>query len=57
MAGSLKEPRIITDYHPESVCILPAGFCVDDQPWGTIGQRFEKRRGPVTCRLAPTVPR
>jgi hypothetical protein len=33
MTGKLTEPRVITDYRQEPVCILPAGFYLDDARW------------------------
>jgi hypothetical protein len=43
MTGKLREPRVITDYRHEPVCILPAGFYLDDTLWETIWQRFEEK--------------
>ena len=43
MAGILKEPRVITDYRREPVCILPAGFYFDDERWRQIWQCFEEK--------------
>ena len=43
MSGKLKEPRVITDHRREPVCILPAGFCFDDERWEKIWQRFEEK--------------
>jgi len=36
MAGKLKETEVITDYNNEPVCILPAGFYLDDDRWEAI---------------------
>ncbi len=41
MTGKLTEPRVITDYRREPVCILPAGFHLDDSRWAAIWQRYE----------------
>jgi hypothetical protein len=43
MPGKLNEPRVITDYRREPVCILPAGFHLDDARWEAIWQRFEEK--------------
>lgn len=48
MAGKLTEPRIITDYRQEPVCILPAGFYLDDQRWDAIWQRFGLKGSSLT---------
>lgn len=43
MTGKLTEPRVITDYRREPVCILPAGFYLDDDRWEAIWQRYEAK--------------
>ena len=43
MAGILKEPRVITDYRREPVCILPAEFYFDDERWRQIWQCFKEK--------------
>ena len=43
MPGKLKEPRVITDHRREPVCILPAGFYLDDARWERIWARFEEK--------------
>ena len=48
MAGKLKEPRVITDHRREPVCILPAGFYLDDARWDRIWERFEAKDEPLT---------
>ena len=48
MAGKLKEPRVITDHRREPVCILPAGFYLDDARWDRIWERFEAKDEALT---------
>ena len=48
MAGKLTEPRVITDYRQEPVCILPTGFYLDDARWEKIWQRFEAKGESLT---------
>jgi hypothetical protein len=43
MKGKLTEPRVITDYRGEPVCILPIGFYFTDERWQAIWQRFEEK--------------
>jgi hypothetical protein len=43
MTGKQREPRVITDYRREPVCILPTGFYFDDERWRRIWQRFEEK--------------
>ena len=43
MKGKLTEPRVITDYRGEPVCILPVGFYFTDDRWQAIWQRFEEK--------------
>ena len=48
MAGKLKEPRVITDYRQEPVCILPSGFYFDDARWNRIWERYEEKGESLT---------
>jgi hypothetical protein len=43
MKGKLTEPRVITDYRGEPVCILPIGFYLTEDRWQTIWQRFGEK--------------
>lgn len=43
MAGRLKEPKIITHYNGDLVCILPIGFYFSDERWEQIWQCFENK--------------
>jgi len=43
MKGKLTEPRVITDYRGEPVCILPVGFYFTDDRWQAIWQRFDEK--------------
>jgi hypothetical protein len=43
MAGKLKEARGISDHRRGPVCILPAGFYIDDARREKIWQRFEEK--------------
>lgn len=43
MPGKLRQPRVITDHRREPVCILPAGFHLDDERWEKIWQRFGEK--------------
>lgn len=43
MAGRLKEPKVITHYNGDLVCILPVGFYFDDDRWEKIWQCFEEK--------------
>ena len=36
MAGKLKEPKVLTDFNNDAVCILPAGFELTDERWDQI---------------------
>ena len=60
MAGKLKEPRVITDHRREPVCILPAGFYLDDDRRERIWQRFEEKGDALShddlCGLFPDEP-
>jgi len=48
MAGKLRETRVITDHRREPVCILPAGFYLDDTRWERIWRRFEEKGEALT---------
>jgi hypothetical protein len=48
MAGKLIEPKVITDFNNEPVCILPSGFYFDDNRWDMIWQRFEEKGSSLT---------
>ena len=48
MAGKLTEPRVITDYRQEPVCILPAGFRLDDSRWTKIWARYAEKGEALT---------
>ena len=43
MKGKLTEPRVISDYRGEPVCILPIGFYFTDDRWQAIWQRFDEK--------------
>jgi len=48
MAGKLIEPKVITDFNNEPVCILPTGFYFDDHRWDMIWQRFDEKGSSLT---------
>lgn len=48
MKGKLTEPRVITDYRGEPVCILPVGFYFSDERWQTIWQCYEEKGRTLT---------
>ena len=48
MPGKLIEPKVITDFNNEPVCILPTGFYFDDQRWEMIWQRFDEKGSSLT---------
>jgi hypothetical protein len=48
MKGKLTEPRVITDYRGEPVCILPIGFYFTDDRWQAIWQRFDEKGEALT---------
>lgn len=48
MAGKLTEPRVITDHRQEPVCILPAGFYLDDARWEQIWARYADKGESLT---------
>jgi len=48
MAGKLIEPKVITDFNNEPVCILPKGFYFDDERWDMIWSFFDKKGESLT---------
>lgn len=42
-AGKLVEPKVITDFNQNIVCVLPIGFYFDDNRWEQIWQRYEEK--------------
>lgn len=36
MSCKLKEPRVLTDFNNDAVCILPVGFELTDERWDRI---------------------
>jgi hypothetical protein len=36
MAHKLKEPKVLTDFNNDAVCILPQGFELTDDKWDKI---------------------
>lgn len=42
MAKRLKEPKVITDFNNDAVCILPGGFELTDERWEKIWALHEK---------------
>ncbi len=48
MQGKLTEPRVITDYRGEPVCILPTGFYFTDERWQAIWQCYEEKARTLT---------
>lgn len=36
MAAKLKEPKVLTDFNNDAVCILPEGFELTDDRWDKI---------------------
>jgi hypothetical protein len=48
MKGKLTEPRVITDYRGEPVCILPPGFYFTDERWQAIWQCHEEKVRALT---------
>ncbi len=43
MAGRLIEPKVITDFNQELVCVLPKGFWFDDVRWQSIWATFDEK--------------
>jgi len=48
MPGPLKEPRVITDFNGDPVCILPQGFYLEDARWEAIWALYDEREAPLT---------
>ena len=48
MAGKLIEPKVITDFNNQPVCILPKGFYFDDDRWEKIWAFFDKKGESLT---------
>ena len=42
MAKILKEPKVLTDFNNDAVCILPIGFELTDEKWDKIWALHEK---------------
>ncbi len=42
MAKILKEPKLLTDFNNDAVCILPIGFDLTDDKWDKIWALHEK---------------
>ena len=42
MAAKLKEPKVLTDFNNDAVCILPVGFELTDEKWEKIWALHEK---------------
>ncbi len=42
MSPKLKEPRVLTDFNNDAVCILPEGFEITDERWDKIWDLHEK---------------
>ncbi len=43
MSGKLTEPKVITDFEQQVVCILPVGFYFDDERWDKIWQLYDEK--------------
>lgn len=50
MAGKLIEPKVITDFNNNPVCILPKGFYFDDERWETIWAFFDEKGESLTMQ-------
>ena len=50
MAGKLIEPKVITDFNNNPVCILPKGFYFDDQRWDRIWALFDEKGESLTMQ-------
>lgn len=48
MAGRLTDPKVITDYNQQLICILPPGFYFDDERWDLIWERYEDKGETLT---------
>ncbi len=46
MAGRLIEPKVITDFNQELVCVLPKGFWFDDVRWQRVWAAFDEKLRP-----------
>jgi hypothetical protein len=42
MPPKLKDPKVLTDFNNDAVCILPIGFDLTDERWDAIWQLHEK---------------
>ncbi len=42
-AGKLIEPKVISDFNQNTVCLLPTGFYFSDERWDKIWQRYEEK--------------
>lgn len=42
MAKILNEPKVLTDFNNDAVCILPVGFELTDEKWNKIWELHEK---------------
>ena len=42
-AGKLTEPKVISDFNQNTVCLLPTGFYFSDERWDKIWQRYEEK--------------
>lgn len=42
-AGKLSEPKVISDFNQNTVCLLPVGFYFSDERWDKIWQRYEEK--------------
>ncbi len=42
-SGKLIEPKVITDIHQRTVCLLPTGFYFNDERWEQIWQRYDEK--------------
>jgi len=43
MAGRLIEPKVVTDFNQELVCVLPKGFWFDDIRWRRVWAAFDEK--------------
>ena len=48
MSQELLEPRVITDFNNDPVCILPSGFLLNDARWDLIWSLHEKLNRFIT---------
>ncbi|MBL6999152.1 MAG: hypothetical protein ISR73_04770 [Gammaproteobacteria bacterium] len=42
MAQKLKQPKLLTDFNNDAVCILPIGFDLNDERWEKIWTLHEQ---------------